>query len=281
MRARTSCRGRGGRPKQRSGLCHLRRVSPMLGHWIGLACLRVGASVMASASALTIHCAADRRGGGDLRSDFLRSRRRTAAWLTQALHPYHPCSVRPSPAWTAGRRHLDDRHPRFRPRPVQARRGRWAKRRRRPGALSAPTTETPGIVASATATLVWSGADQFLALTRDGTGDAPPRSFPASTARHRSRSKATAIASWRVSGPRVRDMLAKLSSLDLHPNEFPVGAAATTSIDHTSVILWREPDADGSSVFSILIFASFAVSLWETMADAAAEYGLVTGNAGF
>ena len=165
---------------------------------------------------------------------------------------------------------------------VQARRGRWAETAaaaRR--AFGAEAPETPGIVASATATLVWSGADQFLALTRDGTGDASPEKLAGFDGAASLSQQGDGRCLVRVSGPRVRDMLAKLSSLDLHPNEFPVGAAATTSIDHTSVVLWREPDAEGSAVFSILIFASFAVSLWETMADAAAEYGLVTGNARF
>ena len=60
-------------------------------------------------------------------------------------------------------------------------------------------------------------------------------------------------------------MLAKLSSIDLHPAAFPLGAAAATSIDHTSVNLWRDSDLpDGQAVFNLLVFATFAQSLWHT-----------------
>ncbi len=73
-------------------------------------------------------------------------------------------------------------------------------------------------------------------------------------------------------------MLAKLSSIDLHPAAFKVGAAAATSIDHTSVTLWRGNDRpDGQPVFNVLVFATFAESLWHTMLDSAAEYGVDIG----
>ena len=78
----------------------------------------------------------------------------------------------------------------------------------------------------------------------------------------------------RISGARARDMLAKVCSLDLHPAVFPVGAAAATSIDHTSVNLWRGEDADGEAVFYLLVFATFAESLWHTLLDSGAEYGI-------
>ena len=76
-----------------------------------------------------------------------------------------------------------------------------------------------------------------------------------------------------ISGAKARTMLAKLSSIDLHTGAFPVGAAAATSMDHTSVTLWRGGDRpDGQAVFNLLVFATFAGSLWHTMLDAAAEY---------
>ena len=58
------------------------------------------------------------------------------------------------------------------------------------------------------------------------------------------------------------------------PTAFPVGTAAATSIDHTSVNLWRGEDADGSPVFNLLVFTSFAESLWHTLLDSGAEYGI-------
>jgi sarcosine oxidase subunit gamma len=46
-------------------------------------------------------------------------------------------------------------------------------------------------------------------------------------------------------------------------------------MDHTSVTLWRGGDRpDGQVVFNLLVFATFAESLWHTMLDSAAEYGV-------
>jgi sarcosine oxidase subunit gamma len=78
----------------------------------------------------------------------------------------------------------------------------------------------------------------------------------------------------RISGARARDMLAKVCSLDLHPAVFPVGTAAATSIDHTSVNLWRGAASSGEAVFYLLVFATFAESLWHTLLDSGAEYGI-------
>jgi len=73
----------------------------------------------------------------------------------------------------------------------------------------------------------------------------------------------------------VRDVLAKLSSLDLADSAFSVGWAAATSIDHTPVNLWRADDRPaGAPVFNILVLTSFAESLRQTFLDAAAEYGV-------
>ena len=78
----------------------------------------------------------------------------------------------------------------------------------------------------------------------------------------------------RLNGARVRDALAKLIPIDLHPRAFPVGAVASTVASHIGVTLWRladEPDAAG--VFEIVMFRSLARSFWHALAEAAAEYG--------
>jgi sarcosine oxidase subunit gamma len=78
----------------------------------------------------------------------------------------------------------------------------------------------------------------------------------------------------RLSGARVRDTLAKLIPIDLHPRAFEVGAVASTVASHIGVTLWRladEPDA--AAVFEIVMFRSLARSFWHALAEAAAEYG--------
>ena len=135
-------------------------------------------------------------------------------------------------------------------------------------------------VQSGDVTLIWSGPDQFLVLAS---------SESASRLMDDLRGRLDGIAScsdqshgrcWlRVCGPSVREMLAKISSLDLHPSAFPIGAAAATSIEHTAVNFWRSDDtADGAATFNILAFASFASSVLHTIVDASREFNLIDAS---
>jgi len=77
-------------------------------------------------------------------------------------------------------------------------------------------------------------------------------------------------------------MLAKFCSLDLHPKVFPVGAAAASFVDHTAVTLWRGKDGAGATpAFNLLLFSSFAESLWRLFLDSGAEFGMEVGEARF
>jgi heterotetrameric sarcosine oxidase gamma subunit len=134
--------------------------------------------------------------------------------------------------------------------------------------------ETPKAVPTMNATLIWSGPDQFFVLSKGGKHTmqtlAPSFSGSASLS---DQSHARALIS--ISGAKARAMLAKLSSIDLHPAVFPAGAAAATSMDHTSIILWRGNDLpDGGAALNLLVFATFAESLWHTILDSSAEYGV-------
>ncbi|WP_027036068.1 sarcosine oxidase subunit gamma [Mesorhizobium ciceri] len=138
--------------------------------------------------------------------------------------------------------------------------------------------DAPKVVQTPDATLIWSGPDQFFVLSKGGKHTvrtlAPALSGPASLS---DQSHARVLIS--ISGAKARTMLAKLSSIDLHPDAFPVGAAAATSMDHTSVTLWRGNDrTNGQAVFNVLVFATFAESLWHTMLDSGAEYGVAISH---
>ncbi|CAN7407037.1 sarcosine oxidase subunit gamma [Mesorhizobium amorphae] len=161
---------------------------------------------------------------------------------------------------------------------VMARRGRAAEMAMAAKArfgVAAPAT--PKVVSAADATLIWSGPDQFLALSKGGklTMQALGQTFAASASLS-DQSHARVLIS--VSGEKARALLAKLSSIDLHPATFPIGAAAATSMDHTSVTLWRGDDRDGQAMFNVLVFATFAESLWHTMLVSAAEYSVAIGH---
>ena len=162
---------------------------------------------------------------------------------------------------------------------VMARRGKVAETATAAKArfgVAAP--ETPKVVGTADATLIWSGPDQFFVLSKGGRHglEALAPAF-AGSASLSDQSHARVLIS--VSGGKARAMLAKLSSIDLHPDVFGVGAAAATSMDHTSVTLWRGNDGpNGQAVFNALVFATFAESLWHTMLDSGAEYGVTISH---
>lgn len=159
---------------------------------------------------------------------------------------------------------------------TMARRGQWsATDQACREAYGKPAPARPQAVKAEGALLIWSGPDQFLVLSPRAGGSAGmdrARLAFAGMASLSEQSDARSLI--RVSGSRARDMLAKVCSLDLHSAVFPEWSAAATSIDHTAVNLWRGEDDAGGAVFHLLIFATFAESLWHTLLDSGAEYGI-------
>lgn len=80
----------------------------------------------------------------------------------------------------------------------------------------------------------------------------------------------------RLTGPKLRETLAKMLPIDLHSRAFQPGDVAATTASHIGATLWRLPDApDGAPVFEIAVFRSLAGSFWHALASSAAEFGLV------
>lgn len=78
-----------------------------------------------------------------------------------------------------------------------------------------------------------------------------------------------------VSGPRARDALSKMLTIDLHPRAFRPGDAAVTVAGGTSVLVSRRDEED---VFDCAVPRSVAISFWDWLVDAAAEYGVATSQ---
>jgi sarcosine oxidase subunit gamma len=79
----------------------------------------------------------------------------------------------------------------------------------------------------------------------------------------------------RISGPRVRQTLAKGFPIDLHARAFAPGAVAVTIVSHIGAIIWRADDLpDGSPVFEIAVFRSLVESFLRWLDESAAEFGL-------
>jgi heterotetrameric sarcosine oxidase gamma subunit len=157
---------------------------------------------------------------------------------------------------------------------VMARRGQWqATARAAESCFGARPPERPGASLASGLALVWSGPDQFMALTAPGRREEEVRTAFAEIASVSDQSHGRIL--FRVSGPSAVDTLAKVSSVDLDPLVFHEGSAAMTSIDHTGVTLWGESaGAGGEPAFSLLVFTSFAGTLWRLLVDSAAEFGV-------
>jgi methylglutamate dehydrogenase subunit D len=128
---------------------------------------------------------------------------------------------------------------------------------------------TPNAVCNAAHALVWAGPGQWLLIADQKENFAELSELAAVSDQSDGR------AALRLSGPHVRDMLAKGCMIDLHPSAFPSGAVAMTSVAHINVHLWRvdEQPRDGNAVFDILVPRSMASSFWSWATASAAEYG--------
>ena len=74
----------------------------------------------------------------------------------------------------------------------------------------------------------------------------------------------------RLTGVRVRDLLAKGCSIDLHPRVFGRGSSAQTAVGQAGVVLLAL--ADTGDDYVVLVRASFAGYLADWLLDAALEF---------
>jgi len=78
-----------------------------------------------------------------------------------------------------------------------------------------------------------------------------------------------------VAGPRARELLAKGTSIDLHPRVFGPGRCVQTGFAGASIVL-RQVDAVPS--FEILVLNSFAEHLWSWLEGGARGYRIAVGE---
>ncbi|UTW06322.1 sarcosine oxidase subunit gamma [Pseudomonas benzenivorans] len=73
-----------------------------------------------------------------------------------------------------------------------------------------------------------------------------------------------------LSGPKVRELLMKSTSYDVHPSNFPVGKAVGTVFAKSQLVIRHT----GEDTWELLVRRSFADYIWLWLQDASAEYGL-------
>jgi methylglutamate dehydrogenase subunit D len=137
-------------------------------------------------------------------------------------------------------------------------------------AFGASLPPTPATAVGNDLAFVWSGPGHWLALGPPAT-EPPEARLGAVFGLHASvfdQSGSRVLLELR--GPRVRDVLAKGVSIDLHPRAFRTGDAAVTTASHLAVHLWQVAE---EPVYRLLVVRTYFDSLWRWLAASAAEYG--------
>jgi sarcosine oxidase subunit gamma len=131
--------------------------------------------------------------------------------------------------------------------------------------------DAPRRVAGHDIAFIWSGPDQWLAhmAPAPAAGMEAELTPLAGMAALVDQSHGRTVL--RVTGPRVRDALAKGFPIDLHPRAFRTGDTAVTSVAHIGAQLWQVDDAP---TYEIAVARGFALSFWHWLEASAAEYGL-------
>lgn len=136
--------------------------------------------------------------------------------------------------------------------------------------------ELPGalmLVSNGDTSLQWLGPDEWLLIVPSG------EEF-ASEQRLREALAGQHVAIVNVSGgqsilelrgPKVRELLMKSTSYDVHPKNFPVGKAVGTVFAKSQLVIRRTAE----DTWELLVRRSFSDYWWLWLQDAAAEYGLV------
>jgi sarcosine oxidase subunit gamma len=119
----------------------------------------------------------------------------------------------------------------------------------------------------------WLGPDEWLIVTSiNGTRELVTELREALSGQHASVAELSGgQIAMRINGPRVRDVLAKGCTLDLHPAEFAVGACAQSGLAKANVLIGRFDEESG---FEIVVRRSFAEYLALWLEHAAAEFNV-------
>ena len=134
---------------------------------------------------------------------------------------------------------------------------------------TAPPT-TPAITSGGDFAFLWSGPGHWLALGPQATEPVEARLGAAFGTHASIFDQGGSRVLLELRGPRVRDVLAKGMSIDLHPRSFKTGDVAVTTASHLAVHLWQVAD---EPVYRLLIVRTYFDSLWRWLAASAAECG--------
>ena len=138
-------------------------------------------------------------------------------------------------------------------------------------ALSIPTLPPIGrCTGTADARMLGIGPDIWLLVRDEGSAESTANFLD--TARSSFEVALDMSAAWTrmiISGAHAATVLAKGCGVDLHPREFPAGTCAATAVARMRTIIWRP---EGGARYELVVGRSYALSLWDWLVEAAAEY---------
>ncbi len=130
---------------------------------------------------------------------------------------------------------------------------------------------TPRREAAGDLAFIWSGPNRWLAVAqRQSTQDLAERLAASLAGLASLAEQGDGRALFHIAGPRARDTLAKILTIDLHPRAFRIGDTAVTGAAHLEIQIWQ---IDESPTYEIALFRGFARSFWDWLTRSAAEYG--------
>lgn len=138
-------------------------------------------------------------------------------------------------------------------------------------AFGAALPMRPSFIAAKTVTFFWAGPGQWCAQARNPATTGLEKDLETAlgdTASVTDQTGGRVIL--RLTGPRVRDVLAKGVPIDLHASRFAPGDAAVTLAGHVGIGLAL---LDEAPTFELAVSRSWAQSLWRWLDASAAEYG--------
>lgn len=131
--------------------------------------------------------------------------------------------------------------------------------------------------------ILWIGPDEFWIITApEGQGPvAAGLDGAMSGIRHQVVDVSSYYTAIELAGPHVREMLMKLTTLDLHPRAFTAGQVAGSMFGRTQATLWLvgadQAASDGAAdgpLFRLFVRRSMADYLWCLLAEAGREWGM-------
>jgi len=126
--------------------------------------------------------------------------------------------------------------------------------------------------------ILWIGPDEFWIITAPDAQTSLLAGLAEAMAglRHQLVDVSSYYTAIELAGPRARDMLMKLTTLDLHPRAFGAGQVAGSMFGRTQAVLWQveADEAEGGPLFRLFVRRSTADYLWCLLAEAGREWGM-------